>query len=132
MTDMKKPSNIVFLSLFIILVVCIKFANSQAVNSGQPTYTLGIDPCASTGILKSNVAVSVATATTTQLVASSAGKAVYVCAWTMTIDSSATSAASVAFEYSTVASCASAVTVLTGPMGTENAATGAGLLLLNG
>ena len=128
-------SRITSLAVTAILVLAtLHFpgARATAFNNGQPTYSLGLDPCASTGYTKQSVSISVATATTTQLVALASGQTVYLCNYQMTIGSSATTAASVQFEYGTGTTCGTGTTVLTGTMGTEQAAAGAGILLVNG
>lgn len=129
-------SRVTSLVMIYLLVVATFYVvprgKSAAFNNGQATYTLGMDPCASSGYLKQTVSVSIASATTTQIVALSGTTTVYVCNWNFTINSSATTASSVAFEYGTGSSCGTGTTVLTGPMGTENAAAGAGILLVNG
>lgn len=127
--------KLIGIALFCSLVGMLLFPvlnKGQATNNGIPNFTTGIDPCQSTGYVKSSVAVSIASATTTQVVALSGSKIVYVCMWTLTINSSATTASSVVFEYGTGASCGTGTTTLTGAMGTENAAAGAGMLLVNG
>jgi hypothetical protein len=73
------------------------------------------DPCFSQFTVKQNVSISVASATTTSLVAVSAGKAVYVCGGIIDIQGSATTVGSAQLEYGTGASCSSP-TVLTGVM----------------
>ena len=91
-----------------------------------------VDPCVNPATVKSSASISVASATTTQLVALAAGKAIFVCGYSATINSSATTASTIVFEYGTGSSCGTGTTVLTGAMGTENAAAGAGILLTNG
>jgi hypothetical protein len=68
------------------------------------------DPCQNSGILKSSAAVSITTATTTQLVALSAGKSVYVCGFTASLGLSD----SIVFEYGTGSACGTGTTALTG------------------
>ena len=71
------------------------------------------DPCKNPSAATSSVVINTSGASTTQLVAASAGKAVYVCQATFSV--SATTATAV-FEYSTVTNCASGTTALTGAM----------------
>lgn len=86
-----------------------------------PCFAAGTpDPCNSL-TQKTSVAVNQTSATTTSLVALNATHAIYVCAFTLTIASSATSAATATLEYGTGASCSSPTT-LTGPMGAGVAA----------
>lgn len=72
------------------------------------------DPC--TSAAKSSAAISVATATTTSLVAVSGSTTVYVCGFAMTIAPSAVTAGTALFEYGTGATCTSP-TSLTGTFG---------------
>lgn len=104
----------------------------QAINNGTPTFLTGADACAASNVAPSNQPVSITTATTTQIVALSAGKQIFLCEWTLTINSSATTASSMQWEFGTGASCGTGTTVLTGTMGTEQAAAGAGILIVNG
>lgn len=67
------------------------------------------DPCFSS-LPKLSVAVSISTATTTQLVALSAGKAVYVCAFAVQMGAST----SAVLEFGTGSACATGTTALTG------------------
>lgn len=123
------------LTIYVLVVATfwiVPRGRTSTTNNGQATFTLGADPCASSGYAKSSVSVSITSATTTQLVALASGQQVYVCNWNFTINSSATTAAAVAFEYGTGASCGTGTTALTGAMGTENTATGPGILLVNG
>jgi hypothetical protein len=68
------------------------------------------DPCQNPGVAKSSVAVSITTATTTQLVALSTGKVVYACGFSATVGASST----IAFEYGTGSTCGTGTTALTG------------------
>ncbi len=72
------------------------------------------DPCSSAA--KSSAVISVATATTTSLVAVSGSTKVYVCGFSMSIAPSATAADTAAFEYGTGAAC-TGPTALTGTYG---------------
>ena len=71
------------------------------------------DPCAAPSALKSNIAINISTATTTQLVAAVASKVVYVCGWS---GSAAGTTPAITFEYGTGASCGTGTTALTGAM----------------
>jgi hypothetical protein len=106
--------------------------HGQASNNGIPNYTLGVDPCQSSGTIKSNAVINVVTATTTQLVALSGTKTIYVCGYSFTIDSSATSAATALIEYGTGASCGTGTTALTGTYGTATATAGPAILIIPG
>src|ERR1700724_714534 len=66
------------------------------------------DPCGWYGTAPLNVAVNISggTATTTQIVALTTGKQIWVCEWTLLVGSSATTATAAQFEYGTGANCA--------------------------
>ena len=71
------------------------------------------DPCKNPSAATSSVVINTSGAGTTQLVAASAGKAVYVCQASFSVSAATATAV---FEYSTVASCASGTTALTGAL----------------
>ena len=73
--------------------------------------TVGGDPCVNASVAKTSVAVNVSSATTTQLVALTSGKQVYVCGVVLSL---AGTAPTTLFEYGTGASCGSGTTSLTG------------------
>ena len=87
-----------------------------------------VDPCFS-NTPKSNVSVSITTATTTQLVALSGTTSIYICGFTGTVNS-ATTATTLQFEYGTGASCGTGTTVLTGAMNTGGS-TAAGSVVIS-
>jgi hypothetical protein len=68
------------------------------------------DPCENPSVTKSSVSVAISTATTTQLVALSAGKVVYACGFTASVGATTTAQ----FEYGTGTTCGTGTTVLTG------------------
>jgi hypothetical protein len=74
----------------------------------SPSISSTIDACTTSA--KSSVAVSITTATTTQLVALSAGKKVYACGFAATFGASST----LALEYGTGSACGTGTTALTG------------------
>jgi hypothetical protein len=74
----------------------------------SPAVSSALDPCSVAA--KASVAVSITTATTTQLVALSTGKKVYVCGFAATFGASST----LALEYGTGTACATGTTALTG------------------
>lgn len=76
--------------------------------SFSPVQVSTVDPCFV--YPKSTVSVAISTATTTQLVALSAGKTVYVCGFAASIGATTT----VQFEYGTGSSCGTGTTALTG------------------
>jgi hypothetical protein len=78
------------------------------------------DPCSSLNFHQS-ASISVASSTTTSLVALNANHGIFVCGFTLTIAGSATSAATAQLEYGTGAACSSP-TALTGTFGSNDAA----------
>lgn len=76
----------------------------------------GVDPCQSSGVLKSSVAINITSAATTSLVAVSGSTKVYVCGAYFTISEVVTTPNTLQFEYGTGASCTSP-TALTGLFG---------------
>ncbi len=87
------------------------------------------DPCF--GNLKASVPISVASATTTSLVAVSGVTSVYVCGFSMTIAPSATAADTAQFEYGTGATCGTGTTVLTGTYGNGDLTSATGVATVN-
>jgi len=73
-------------------------------------FTVPNDPCQSPGATKSSAIVAITTATTTQLVALSGTKSVYVCGFNATVAAAQT----LTFEYGTGSSCGTGTTALTG------------------
>ena len=69
-----------------------------------------------------SVAIAQSSATTTELVALAAGKAVYVCGFSMSIAASATAAASAKFVTGNGSNCGSNQVSLTGTFGSGDAA----------
>ena len=95
-------------------LISIALALASTCALGQAAGTApAIDPCFS-NTPKSSVPINVTTATTTQLVALSAGKVVYVCGGIFTVNSVVTTATTAQFEYGTGASCGTGTTALTG------------------
>jgi hypothetical protein len=94
------------------------------VANSTPTSPFVSDPCASSGSAKSSVSISIASATTTQLIALFGQRSIYVCGGYLAVGTSATSAATAQFEYGTGASCGTGTTILTGTMGTQTATAG--------
>lgn len=100
---------------------------ASAMASGGPTVTINTspaspnptaaDPCLSNAYLKSSVAISVSSATTTQLVAPSSGVTVYVCGAVFSIAPSATSADVASFTTGTGATCGTGTVTQTGTFG---------------
>jgi hypothetical protein len=75
------------------------------------------DPCANANTIKSSVAVAIVSATTTQLVALSAAKAIYVCGFTAQLGLSETAK----LEYGTGTNCGTGTTALTGAFASDAA-----------
>ena len=88
------------------------FSPANAAAGGAITVTNSGDPCLNPNVAKSSVSVAISTATTTQLVALSSGKLVYVCGGTLTVGASTT----VALAYGTGSACGTGTTSLTGVM----------------
>jgi hypothetical protein len=101
-----------------ILLLVLGVAIMQAPKLlGQATVPVAVDPCMS-NTSKSSVAINITSAVTTQLVAISGTKSVYVCGGFMSINSVVTTATTAQFEYGTGSLCATGTVVLTGPIGT--------------
>lgn len=81
------------------------------------TTTYGVDPCLSSDVVKSSVAVGITTAATTQLVALQAAQTIYVCGFALTISQVATTANTFKFVQGTGASCGTGTADLTGLFG---------------
>lgn len=97
--------------LLLALLALPAFAAAQTT---LPVLASQADPC--TTSQKIVIPINIVTATTTQLLALSAGKAIYVCSSVFVIAGSATTAGSILFEYGTGASCGTGTTALTGAM----------------
>jgi hypothetical protein len=82
------------------------------------------DPCQTPGALKLSAPINIVSATTTQLIPLVANQTIYPCGGYVEIASSATTAATIQFEYGTGAACAVGTNVLTGAMGTGTATAG--------
>jgi len=100
-------------------------------SSGQAVPYTQNDPCQNTSSSKISVPINVTSATTTQLVAASAGTSIYVCGAALTIAPSATSADTAKFEYGTGASCGTGTTALTGSFGAGDLTTAAPPLFIS-
>jgi hypothetical protein len=123
-----KVSFIVALCLFVLLAIPLSSVRHSAVRAQNiPNYVA--DPCFSFSTPKSSASISIASATTVQLVASAAGKAIYVCGFTFSISQVVTTANTLQFEYSTVASCASSVTAATGTFGAGGVTAGTPIVI---
>ena len=94
-------------------------------SAGQAVPETNSDPCTNPSNAKASVPINITTAATTQLVALSAGKSVYVCGGSFTIAPSATAADSILFEYGTGSSCGTGTTALTGAYGAGDLTTAA-------
>lgn len=74
---------------------------SLIVAAAPPIVPGSTDPCQDLSNVKSSVAINISTATTTELVAAVAGKTVYVCGFTATIQGSATTVGTLVFKTGT-------------------------------
>ena len=105
------------------------FTGSAAVTAGVPLAGLGgsvnasivntagsTDPCQNPSVTKSSVSISIAAAATTQLIALSAGKVIYVCGFVADIQGSATTVGSLQFIGGTGSNCGTPVSTFTGVM----------------
>lgn len=107
-------------------------AGTAAVGTVGITNTVGTsDPCQNPSLTKSSVAINIATATTTSLVAVSGTTVVYVCSLSLTISQVVTTANTFQLEYGTGASCTSP-TVLTGTFGAGGVTAGAPIYIWAG
>jgi hypothetical protein len=86
---------------------------TNAVTVNQANVAGTNDPCNNPAIIKTGAVINVASAGEASIVALSAGKAIYVCAF---IDASAGTTPSITFQQGTVAGCASGTTAITGTM----------------
>lgn len=77
-----------------------------------------IDPCMSSNVAKSSVAINITTATTTSLVAISGTTTIYVCGFSMSISQVITTANTIAFVTGTGATCGTGTVSQTGAYGT--------------
>jgi hypothetical protein len=108
-----------FFTAFLLIVDIALVFGLRQVGAQQPSglnanVTISsADPCQSNGTPKQSVALNVSSATTTQLIALSAGKQIFVCGFNFTMVGTAQTAA---FEYGTGASCGTGTTLLTGTM----------------
>ena len=89
-----------------------------------------VDPCLSSAVLKATAPVTVATAATTQIVAPSGTKAVYICGGSFSIAPSATSAATALIEYGASSNC-TGTHALTGAFGAGDLTTAAPPIVVN-
>jgi hypothetical protein len=113
----------------LLLALCVVPAFTSA-QTTLPVLASQVDPCSTSQ--KIVIPITISTATTTQLLALSAGKAIYVCSGLLTIAGSATTAGSIVFEYGTGASCGTGTTTLTGAMAGSTTAGTPTVLPING
>jgi hypothetical protein len=96
-------------------------ANATGVNSNITQIggvSVNNDPCGSWGVTKQSVVVNIASSTTTQLIALSAGQTIFVCGFVVT-DVGTTP--TFQFEYGTGASCGTGTTTLSGAIAPTSA-----------
>jgi hypothetical protein len=97
---------------YVAVFACSTYPTAGTLNiSFSPAAVASFDPCLAGA--KKSFAISIASAGTTQLVALSTGKSIYVCGF---IDGSAGTTPSVELEYGTGSSCGTGTTALTGPV----------------
>jgi hypothetical protein len=137
-----KRTYAVLLTLVILATVTFWSQPTRPQAQGGVSGTLGLnsnqtqiagapvnnDPCGSWGVVKQSVPVAITTATTTQLVALSAGQTVFVCGFTFAMTGTTPT---FQFEYGTGASCGTGTTVLTGAF-QNDIATGFGQYIYGG
>jgi len=90
-----------------------------------------VDPCQSSAIVKSSVAIAISTATTAALVAVSGSTTVYICSFTLSISQVITTANTIKFIQGTGAACSGAPADLTGAFGTGGVLAAAPLIISN-
>jgi hypothetical protein len=78
------------------------------------------DPCVSASF-KQSASVAITSATTTSVVAGVAGKNIFVCGYTLTLNGTGTTATSAQFEYGAQGGPCTSPTVLTGALGGQAA-----------
>jgi hypothetical protein len=98
-----------FLLLALVICCLVLIWPTHQVSAQQ-----AIDPCQAPGYLKTEAAATITTATTTQLIALSAGTFIYVCGFVVNMTGTVT-ADTLQFEQGTGASCATNTFVL-GPV----------------
>lgn len=92
---------------------------------------IGADPCQNSNVIKSSVAINITSAATTQLVAISGTKSIYVCHFDMTISEVITTPNTLQFEYGTSTTCVGA-NKLTGLYGDKGITAGAPIVVSAG
>lgn len=92
-------------------------ANLTSRTGSQLTAAVAIDPCQSSAVVKTSVAINITSATTTQLVAPSGSTAVYVCGFDFTISEVVTTANTLQFTTGTGATCGGATVTKSGLYG---------------
>jgi hypothetical protein len=105
-----------------LLAVALLILSSLTPASADPILHTGTsDPCLSVDN-KASAKISVSSATTTGLVATSGSTVIYVCHFDMSIAGSATSAATAQLEFGTGAACVTTQSAITGTYGSNDAA----------
>lgn len=92
---------------------------------------LGADPCQNSNVAKSSVPINITSAATTQLVAISGTKSIYVCHFDMTISEVITTPNTLQFEYGTSTTCVG-TNKLTGLYGDKGITAGAPIVVSAG
>ena len=90
-----------------------------------------VNPC-TTSAPRTNKAVALSSAATTEMVALTTGNVIYVCEFSMTISQVVTTANTIKFVYGTGTACATGTTDLTGAYGTGGITAGIPILVTGG
>jgi len=101
----------VWLSILAFLILTAPGFAQQNLNVNVTGYTLTTDVCQNPIVPKSSLAVNIATATTTQLVALSTGETISVCGFSASLMGTTPS---IEFENGTGTTCGTGTTALTG------------------
>lgn len=127
MNDWIKKYLVVLATLLLIFAFPGRTQNPSS-EMGQPSNLVQIhglnsanDPCGSWGTTKQSTAVTISTATTTQIVALTAGQTIFVCGFNFSM--TGTTAPTFQFEYGTGTNCGTGTTVLTGVYAADITAT---------
>lgn len=91
---------------------------------------LADDPCANPANTRQVASISISTATTTELVALSGTKTIYVCGFSLTISQVVTTANTLRFQYGTGSTCGTGTTNITGLLGGGGITAGLPIVLI--
>lgn len=125
----ENPAKLFLIWAAIVVVAVIGFALCvQPPAQAQHTPAQIPDPCFSQFTYKQSAAINLSAAGTTQPVAPSAGKVVYVCSATFTIAPSGTSADTLQFTTGTGGTCGTNTATMTGTFGDGDLTTTTGVV----